>query len=153
MSSKTEAGELLAFLRAALAGSTDECVPWPFHRNAKGYGLTKFNRKTKGAHRWICEQAHGAPPHPKAQAAHRCGVTSCINPRHIRWASQSENRDDSRRFGTLPMGETHGQAKLTEAQVHAIREDRRPQAVIAEEYGISQSSVCRARRRQSWRHL
>lgn len=50
-------------------------------------------------------------------------------------------------------GETHGQSKLTEADVHAIRDDTRPYKVLAHEYGVSLSQIGRIKRRELWRHI
>lgn len=50
-------------------------------------------------------------------------------------------------------GETNGSAKLTEADVLAIRADSRTQVAIAKAYGIAQTQVSRIIRRKSWKHI
>jgi hypothetical protein len=51
------------------------------------------------------------------------------------------------------LGEAHGEAKLTEAQVIQIREDARSQRTIAADYGISQTNVSDIKLRKIWKHL
>ena len=46
-----------------------------------------------------------------------------------------------------------GNAKLTDAQVLAIRADRRSSRIIAAEYGVSQVSVVFIKNRKTWKHL
>jgi hypothetical protein len=50
-------------------------------------------------------------------------------------------------------GVKHGMAKLTEAQVLAIRNDNRFHRVIAKEYGVDNSLVSQIKRRVCWTHL
>lgn len=79
---------------------TDECVLWPHTVNSKGYGQIGVNGKSTSVHVLACEQAHGPRPEGK-QAAHSCGVKRCINQRHLRWATQSENEADKVVHGTV----------------------------------------------------
>ena len=50
-------------------------------------------------------------------------------------------------------GEGNSQAKLTPAQVRAIRKDTRACKVVGNEYGLSQAQVSRIRRRVQWKDL
>lgn len=78
---------------------TDDCTIWPFTVNSKGYGQLGVNRVSKSVHVLACTQAHG--PRPEGmQVAHSCGVKRCINPKHLRWASQAENEADKVLHGT-----------------------------------------------------
>lgn len=85
------------FLKASLSAVTQDCIEWPFHKNPRGYGRLGDGR---AAHRVMCEMAHGEPPFSNAQAAHWCGDASCVNPRHLRWATPKENEQDKYRHGT-----------------------------------------------------
>ncbi len=103
-----------------------------------------------------CEAAHGAAPEGKPNALHNCGNPSCVNPHHLRWGSQSENRDDMRGHGTLPVGRINGAAKLDDDQVRAIREVSArgtSQRQIARAFGIGVATVCNIVNRKAWSHV
>jgi hypothetical protein len=55
------------------------------------------------AHRYVLTLTAGPPPFPRAVAAHAplvCHNPACVNPRHLRWASQAENAADMKIDGT-----------------------------------------------------
>lgn len=82
----------------------DSCLLWPFGHSSTGYGTVNYYGTVGGAHRFMCRLAHGEPPSPDMQAAHRCGVRSCVNPKHLRWATQAENEADKIIHGTYNHG-------------------------------------------------
>ena len=43
-------------------------------------------------HRMVCYAQMGPPPTQYTLAVHSCGNKSCVNPHHIHWASQKENK-------------------------------------------------------------
>jgi hypothetical protein len=158
LAGKTVAGAPRAFLDAAVVSQTDECIVWPFTKGEKGYaqiggGQTKERRQV---HRIICERVHGPAPSPQHFAAHApviCHTRACINPRHIRWATPSENMFDRCVDGTMPHGEAHPHAALTERQALAVLADPRGVRAIANEYGVSHSTISNIRRGVTWKHL
>src|SRR6185369_5689681 len=115
--------EGLAFIERALASDTDECIDWPHGANDNGYGtvVEKPRTKSRSVPALVCERKHGKKPTPDHQSAHSCGRRICINWKHLRWATHQENMDDAVRHGTIPRGEKHVHAKLTETAVHEIR--------------------------------
>lgn len=74
----------------------DECLFWPFARSANGYGSLHWHGREEGTHRLACMFAHGPAPEGRNYAAHSCGNghLGCVNPRHLRWATQKENMLD-----------------------------------------------------------
>ncbi|OHC93911.1 MAG: hypothetical protein A3H25_02815 [Sphingomonadales bacterium RIFCSPLOWO2_12_FULL_63_15] len=52
-----------------------------------------------------------------------------------------------------PNGERGGQAKLTDSQVKAIRNDKRPTKEVAAEFGVHWSSIAGIRAGRTWRHV
>lgn len=66
---------------------------------------------------------------------------------------KENNGDDRRRHGTIPMGEKHSSAKLTDAAVREIRASALPLRHFAEKYGVTKEAVSCVRRRRTWRHL
>ena len=134
----------IAFIDAAVASKTDECVLWPYSQSGSGYGRVCINGKMRQAHRICLERVAGNPPSPKHVAAHApeiCHNQLCINPRHLRWATEQENNADKILDRTDNRGERCGSAKLDRTAVLAIRADARTQAAIAAEYRVSPSQI------------
>lgn len=97
---RSKNGASLEFLRRAVGDDHDECVLWPFTQYSNGYGSVWHEGRLWGAHRLACRLRHGEPSDPQLQAAHKCGNKLCINPRHLRWATQAENEQDKLKHGT-----------------------------------------------------
>jgi hypothetical protein len=57
------------------------------------------------------------------------------------------------RYARDKRGEKHHGAKLTEAQVRAIRADPRRQKFIAADYGLHRVHISRIRSRAIWKHV
>ena len=129
----------------------DECLPYPFSVGSHGYGQFSDGSRKFLAHRYICTKFHG--PSRGRHAAHSCGDKLCVNPRHIRWASRSENEKDKRLHGRDNGGTRHGLAKLTENEVAAIRSASGLHKDIAAVYGIARQTVGDIKGRRRWAHL
>ena len=147
-------GAALSFYRdTVLEVDTDECVTWPF-ATTHGHAVMRLNGKLRRVCRVVCEEKHGTPPTPLHEAAHSCGKghEGCVNPRHLRWATKTENMADQYVHGVRAMGERHGRAKLTEQDVRAIRglAGVMSQSKIAAKYGVSRESVRAIHHRKSW---
>lgn len=135
----TQYGEFLAMVTM----ETDECIVWPHMVNHKGYGRVHLpGGRYASVHVLACTMVHGDRP-LKHQAAHRCGHSACLNPRHLRWATQVENEADKRLHGTQARGSRVGTSKLTESDVVAIRQAAETESSrsIAQRYSISDSHV------------
>lgn len=145
-------GEGLAFLDSALQMQTDECILWPFG-SSRGYGVTYINQRNVFAHRYVCEKAHGPPPFTEAQAAHACGTRTCVNSRHIRWATAKENTNDKRGHGTLARGEKIANSKLKEHEVVEILTSPERNSAMAKRFGVDINTVRNIRNRKSWAHV
>jgi hypothetical protein len=91
---RSEKGAGAALLLSLVGTDNDDCVLWPFGGYLNGYGYVYFKGKLTGAHRASCWLKFGAPPTSDHQAAHSCGQKRCVNPRHLRWATQRENEAD-----------------------------------------------------------
>lgn len=146
------------FLReVVLTYRENKCLSWPFARTVNGYGHIREGNDDWAAHRYVCFKVHGPPPSPKHEAAHSCGNghLGCVSPQHLRWATASENYDDSREHGTWAHGERHGQHKLTAGQVREIRAHwpGMTQKSLAEEYGVSAGYISHIVRRKTWAWL
>lgn len=144
---RTEKGSVMAWLIEHVGYAGDDCLPWPFSRNDMGYG--QYRDPETGqllrASRFMCEAAHGAPPTPDYQAAHSCGNgdEGCTNPKHLRWATLSENQMDRVEHGTSNRGERQWNSKLTPEDVRSVRRMSKTmsKAAIAKCFGVSRITI------------
>lgn len=145
-------GDAPAFFRAMMAVDVDGCIIWPYAKNKAGYGKIR----NKLVHRLACEEANGAPPSDKHEAAHKpgCHNPSCFNKRHLYWATPSQNQCDRVVDGTSNRGGRFRNSKLKPEDVIAIRcavqRDGRLHADVAEEFGISRTVVTRINNGTRW---
>lgn len=89
----------------------------------------------------------------KSEVAHNNGVRTDNRSVNLRWATPAENAADKRRHGTHWQGVAHKQAKLTDADVTAIRQDPAPDSEIAVRYGVSRSLISGLQRGEGWSHV
>lgn len=148
-------GEALKFLRLNVQYEGANCLQFPFPRMPSGYGNLGFNGRKIYAHRLMCMLAHGDPPFQGAQAAHSCGRghEGCVNPNHLRWATQQENTEDSRSHGTLAVGERNHSHKLTSEDVRQFRKSALTDEQLAQMSGVTRRTVRDARARRTWKHV
>jgi hypothetical protein len=92
----------------------DNCLIWPYSFGTNGRPTIEKLGKAKNAARVMCELVKGPPPIPKYHAAHSCGNTKCLNPKHIYWKTAKENERDKIVHGTR-------YKKLNSSQVRIIR--------------------------------
>jgi hypothetical protein len=153
----TYRGQPLQFLESAILSAQDDCIVWPFSKLKNGgYGHVYLDGKLHTANRVVLIRVAGLPADPSMVAAHAPGIChnpACINPRHLRWATDAENATDRVVDGTENFGERQGRSKLTEAQVLQIFRDERNHSEIAAAYGVSRSHVSSIKRGDSWSWL
>lgn len=105
--------------------------------------------------RW--EEHHGEPVPPGGFLCHHCDDPRCSEPRHLFLGDARANAEDAvqkgRMAGAIRPGEQHSQARLTEAQVRAIRSSGATNAALAGELGVSPSTVSRIRSGGLWSHV
>lgn len=162
MTQKTKRGEATAFLNALAKTRPwpNECVYWPYARNAAGYAV--FGKK-RGAirsaivARVACEIVHGTPADRSLEAAHSCGNghLGCINPAHVTWKTSRENKADQIIHGTRNRGDRNGRSKISSAVAQKILEMAvsRRNIDIALEVGLDPSTVSMIVRGKRWGHL
>ncbi len=91
-------------------------------------------------------------PRPKGLICrHLDGDPSNNSLSNLRWGTSLENSADAIRHGRIPCGEAKGDARLTVAQVRAIRTDRRASRVVGMDYGVSHTAILRIRRGDRWK--
>lgn len=141
----------------AVIYQSDECLTWPFGGNGNGYGSVFSDGRITCPHRIICERVNGPAPTPRHDAAHSCGKghEGCVNPRHLRWATRSENLMDRVDHDTHTRGERSPLAKLTEDAVLSIR-SRSPDTTVrslARQFGVSPGAIYHVLKKDSWAWL
>ncbi len=134
---------------------SDDCVLWPYAVDGKGYGVLRgSDGKLRRTHRMSCIKHYG--PSPDKHVAHSCRNRHCLNPRHLRWATPTENMRDKIRDGTHMQGSDQNGAKLTADQVLRMRELRvsgTPVRDIAAEFGVHVQTTYKATSGASWAWL
>ncbi|RUW04049.1 hypothetical protein [Mesorhizobium sp. M1A.F.Ca.IN.020.04.1.1] len=155
---KAARGEALRFYReVVLSYDGDECLIWPFAKVNTGYGVIGVGRAVKLVSRLLCEEAHGAPPTPRHEAAHSCGRggDACVTKRHLSWKTHSENDEDKIGHGTRTNGQRNGQAKLTEDLVREIRSLKGTLSLskTAAKFSLSRSHIKDIHSRKTWAWL
>ena len=132
------------------------CWEWAAYRDPDGYGGFSLDGKGERAHRasWILE--HGSIP-DGLHVLHHCDNPRCVNPAHLFLGTQADNMRDKAEKGRAvnnpQPGESHPMSKLTEADIPAIRADKRSQRAIAAEYGVSRQQIGRIKNRKRWTHI
>jgi hypothetical protein len=155
--SRAKKGAPLAWLLAHKDHQGDGCLTWPFGVKSNGYGQLFYHGKNVGAHRLMCEIAHGAPAGNVNSAAHICGKghLACVNPRHLQWKTPRENHADKILHGTHLSGEMMGGSTLTNGEVIAIiaLRGKLPLAQVAELFGTTTGQVSRIQMRMGWKSV
>ena len=120
-----------------------------------GYDPLHGKKRIMAAHRW--SYLHHQGPIPSGLIVmHICDNRACVNPAHLMVGTFRDNARDmvsKERWGG-PSGEAHFNTCLTTQQVEEIRrryaDGEGYQYQLAEEYGISQSTIGRIVRGEVW---
>ena len=117
----------------------------------QGYGRIRIKGKNVRVHRltWIIERG----PIPAGLGVlHTCDNRRCRKLNHLFLGdATANNRDrDSKGRGSAGRREGHGHAKLTEAEVAAIRADPAPARVLAFSHDVTIETIRRIRRGDIW---
>lgn len=155
---RTENGEPQRYLiEVVFAYEGDDCLIWPYNRSNHGYGLLRVDGRHKIVSRLVCEEINGPPPTPEHEAAHSCGKghEGCVTKSHLSWKTSAENHADKLIHGTHDRGERSPRAKLTEAEVRAIRRLAGTMRLqdISDRFGVCMSHVSAIIKRQRWAWL
>ena len=134
------------------------CWEWQGSHTVGGYGNLTRDKHSHYAHRAAYEAVHGAGSAAYQVIRHSCDNPPCCNPLHLLAGTAKDNARDAKERGRLnPVrGEASGRAKLTAADVTAMREAVRSGASIsslAQEHQLSVSAANAAVTGQSWGHL
>ena len=146
-------GAAEAFIRGNVGYDSPECLEWPYGFASNGYGSLVLDGQGTTAHRAMCVAAHGPPPFADAEAAHSCGNRKCVSPKHLRWATGTENNHDMDEHGTRCKGEDVHNAKLSEAAIPVIRASKDSHTALARQFGVSRAAIRKVRNGRAWKHV
>jgi hypothetical protein len=154
---RTANGEPQKFIdEVVLPYAEDACLTWPF-ACAEGRAQIRNGGKAQFVARLVCEAVHGPAPSEHHHAAHSCGRggAGCVNPKHLRWATPSENNMDKVGHGTHNRGERNPNHKLTEGDVRQIRALRYvvPQNDLADQFDVHVSTIAQLQSGRYWAWL
>jgi hypothetical protein len=124
----------------------DACWLWTGYLRDNGYGVIGINYNEYKAHRVSYFLEHGRIDNDRL-VLHRCDVRACVNPAHLFLGTPKDNSQDAVKKGRNAKlyGERNGKAKLTRAEVLAIRRMCRRggvyQKTVAKQFGVSEATV------------
>lgn len=127
----------------------NSCREWRGAKTKAGYGERRVNGRMVYVHRWVWEQAHGPIPEGM-EVMHICDNPTCYLLEHLRLGTHAENLGDMAAKGRSKQGETNARAKLTAAQVAAIRDDPRSSSAVAADYPVSARTIRKIRSGDRW---
>jgi hypothetical protein len=124
-------------------GEENECWNWKAAVQWDGYGNIKILDNQFKSHRVAFELSIG--PIPKKQyVCHTCDNKRCCNPSHLFTGFQEHNMRD------MTNKRRHKNARLTDAEVIAIKNSTANQTLVAEDYGITQAHVSAIKTGKRW---
>ena len=130
------------------------CMEWQGGVNKEGYAACAAYGlfSSQLLHREVFALTKRGRP---AVVMHVCDNPLCINPEHLFAGSAEANLTDKLLKGRQAQGEKNGNAKLTQAQVEAIREMRTKHLStykeIENKFDISRATVWRVLSKTNWR--
>ena len=126
-------------------------------RDRRGYGWTYIDGRTIKVHR-AAFAAFVRPLVAGELVCHHCDNPACFEPSHLFAGDHADNNRDMHekgRFARTP-GEAHSRVKLTEQDVHEIRERRARGDSghdLARAFNVHPNTIYAACTRASWKHL
>lgn len=124
------------------------CIVYPGRAR---YPARRLGSETIGLARLLCAFVYGLPLRGDWVVRHTCDNKCCINVQHLKYGTVQDNVHDAMCSGLHPSGTRHGRSTLTDEQVEAIRQDERSYRIIAEDYGVSRSTVYRIKNKLAYK--
>lgn len=126
------------------------CLLWTGYTQPNGYGYINLGQFHIAAHR-AALIVSGVDLPDDMDACHKCDVRACIEPAHLYAGTRKQNMADCTARGrhNKPRGEKHWRAKLSAADVAAIRAARSSGAstvAIAKQFNVNHATISRIAR-------
>jgi len=114
---------------------------WEFDfRTYKGYGVMSVNSHPYRTHRMSYQIAYGDFD-PELFVCHTCDNRACWRPEHLFLGTNQDNVDDKVNKNRQVQGEDHGLTTFVVQDIIDIRQSINPLSNIAEQYGVSVSTI------------
>lgn len=130
------------------------CWEWKGLRDPAGYGRVWDGERVVAAHR-LARATWATPLAEDEFGCHRCDNPPCIRPDHVFSGDEGSNAADMVTKRRSSNGERRPSAKLTDADIAAIRAAytgaRGQQARLAEAYGVVPSRISMIVRGLAWK--
>jgi hypothetical protein len=84
---------------------------------------------------------------------HTCDHPACVNPSHLWLGTALDNNLDRDAKGRTRKGTNHPGAKLTENDVHMIRESSLSNVALSKQFGVAQSAISKVRKGITWKSI
>jgi len=150
------ADRLAYFTHRPDGDGNDDCWLWLGTRDGDGYGRVHWRGTGRQAHRMALELRLGRALRADEVTRHRASCSRlCVRPTHLQPGTIADNVQDMVVAGTHARGERIASAKLTAAQVLAIRAGGAGQnfEAVGRAYGISGRAVSLIVAGKRWKHL
>ncbi len=146
------------FLHNLVKGDEDVCWNWVGAKTSRGYGVIQEGEKGSAlllAHRVSYEVHKGAIP-AGLLILHSCDNRACVNPKHLRAGTQSENIKEAfakgRKAAPVAFGESNPRSKLTLEQAKFIKaHPELPHTELADLFGLSPNCIRGVRIGRTWK--
>lgn len=130
---------------------------WHGWHNQAGYGMIRIGGRSgynDSAHRVAWELVNGPIPEG-LHCLHHCDIPACIEVTHLHIGTDADNAEDRMAHGIVLRGAANPQAKLTDAEVIAIRA---PHATVSNtdlglRFGVSSKAIRLIMNGTNWKHL
>lgn len=131
--------------RCLVPASETGCWNWPLSLNkVNGYGQFNSGGRIVTAHAFSYRLFVGNVPSGLI-LRHTCDNAKCFNPKHLVPGTYSQNTQDmyerNRAGERWRSGQAHHNAKLTDAEVAAIRQSSLATSHLSFVYGVSESNI------------
>ncbi len=146
----------IIYLKKCEKDENSDCVLWKGYLDKDGYGRvgSGVSGKKIMIHRmmWIL---HNGPIEKNLVVRHKCRNRNCCKITHLDIGTFADNSEDSRRDGTIAMGEKHGRAKISEALAKQIKDSKGDGSIQhrADKFGVTYRIVAHIDADVSWSHL
>lgn len=111
-----------------------------------------IGKKQELVHRLVLLSFVGPCP-SGMECAHNNGNRQDARLENLRWSTRKSNHADKHDHGTAQRGERHGNAKLLDIEVVAMRNMKLSAKQISDQFGVSKSCAKKIISGESWRHL
>lgn len=148
--------DIARFWSKVAISCTDDCWIWLASCRRGEYGKFNLHGKTVRAHRFAYTQVFGSIPHG-LHICHKCDNPKCVNPKHLFAGTNGDNMADKKTKGRALRGSRNPGAKISEADVVAIRDAYSlggvTLAAIARRHGVTEGLVSRIVNHKIWQHV